>query len=245
MRKDEKSGETSTWKGEDGKNDSVNDVANGGAKMTQAKLGPLACDVLSKGYLKRDELGRVVETPEEMFARVTNRVSLAESHFGKDRAKMTLAFGKIMRDGLIFPNSLTLMNAGLKAGQLSTCFVVPVDDSIAGIFDALKEMVIIHQSEGGTGFSFSKLRPWGAPIRSTGGVASGPVSFMETFDKATEVVKQGGRRRSANMAVLNADHPDIEEFVHAKEVAKRLENFNISVGATDQFMHKYSQEQIR
>jgi len=202
------------------------------------KLTTNAQELLKKRYLRRNEQGRVVETPEQMFRRVAEHVASAEFRFGGEQEELSSKFGKMMREGLFLPNSPTLMNAGLSLGQLSACFVIPIKDSLEGIFEALKHMAIIHQSGGGTGFSFSRLRPRDDVVRSTGGVASGPVSFMQIFNAATEVVRQGGRRRGANMGILRADHPDIKEFVNAKEKPGSLENFNLSVGATDQFMHQ-------
>lgn len=202
------------------------------------KLTTNAQELLKNRYLRRNEQGSVVETPEQMFRRVAEHVASAEFRFGGEQEELSSKFGKMMREGLFLPNSPTLMNAGLSLGQLSACFVIPIKDSLEDIFEALKHMAIIHQSGGGTGFSFSRLRPRDDVVRSTGGVASGPVSFMQIFNAATEVVRQGGRRRGANMGILRADHPDIKEFVNAKEKPGSLENFNLSVGATDQFMHQ-------
>ncbi|MEF8776986.1 MAG: adenosylcobalamin-dependent ribonucleoside-diphosphate reductase [Haloarculaceae archaeon] len=195
-------------------------------------LGESARTVVRERYLKQDETGAVDETPAECIDRVATDVASVEVEFGSDPDPVAASFRDAMADRDFLPNSPTLMNAGTELEQLAACFVLPVEDSIESIFDALRETALIHQSGGGTGFSFSKLRPAGDVVKSTGGVASGPVSFMRIFDAATEEIKQGGRRRGANMGVLAADHPDVEDFVAAKQDADALRNFNLSV-ATD------------
>jgi ribonucleoside-diphosphate reductase alpha chain len=193
-------------------------------------LSENALHVLERRYLLRDEAGKVVERPEELFRRVARAVAAAEPE--AERARAAERFEARMARLEFLPNSPTLMNAGRPHGQLAACFVLPVEDDLAGIFDALKWAALIHQSGGGTGFAFSRLRPRGDVVKTTHGVASGPLSFMRVYDAATEIIKQGGVRRGANMAVLSASHPDVEEFVDAKRGAG-LENFNLSVAAPD------------
>ena len=202
------------------------------------KLSLNAIRILRKRYLQRDAEGRVIETPARMFRRVADAVAAVDERYDGPAVARKSAdrFYEMMTSLAFLPNSPTLMNAGTALGQLSACFVLPVDDSLEGIFTAVKHMALIHQSGGGTGFDFSRLRPRGAMVRSTSGVASGPVSFIEVFDKATDVIKQGGRRRGANMAILKADHPDLVEFVLSKTRSGYLQNFNISVAVTDAFM---------
>lgn len=201
--------------------------------------------VLEKRYLLRDETGKVTETPDEMFRRVARSVASANSLYDDRRsveAEEEEFFGA-MRGLEFLPNSPCLMNAGTDIQQLAACFVIPVADSIEGIYDAVKFTAIIQQTGGGTGFSFSRLRPAGDIVRSTMGIASGPVSFMKVFDAATEAIKQGGRRRGASMGILRVDHPDIEMFIHAKDDMKSLTNFNISVGTTDEFMRRAKRDE--
>jgi ribonucleoside-diphosphate reductase alpha chain len=195
-----------------------------------------ALRVLQARYLRRDAAGRVLETPEDMFVRVADAIAQAEAAFGHpDRVSYWRdEFYRLMTSLIFLPNSPTLMNA--PGGQLSACFVLPVEDSIEDIFKAVQEMALVQRSGGGTGFSFSHLRPKGDFVASTGGEASGPVSFMKIFDCATEHIKRGGRRRGANMGILRVDHPDILEFVTAKRDGLTLQNFNLSVGVTDDFM---------
>ena len=189
--------------------------------------------VLQRRYLLRDDRGALMETPEQLFRRVAGAVAGIEP--AGERARWSERFERRMAALEFLPNSPTLMNAGRNHGQLAACFVLPVDDDLASIFDALKWAALIHQSGGGTGFSFSRLRPKGDLVRTTHGVASGPVSFIRVYDAATETIKQGGVRRGANMAVLRVDHPDILEFVDAKR-GPGLNNFNISVSVTDAFV---------
>jgi len=200
-------------------------------ELIEPSFSPIALKLLNERYLMRDDDGHVCETPKEMLWRVAMAVAQ-----GKEMLAATYYTAMARKDFL--PNSPTLMNAGKPGGQLSACYVLDVPDSMDGIFEALKRQALIHKSGGGTGFNFSKLRPKGAIVSTTKGKASGPVSFMELFNTATEKVLQGGMRRGANMGILNVDHPDILDFIDAKAIDGRLSNFNISIGVTDLFMHR-------
>lgn len=207
--------------------------------MEELKLSLNTIEVLKRRYLLKDDNRNIIERPDELFRRVAHHIAKAEASYKSD-VSPSLAeekFYLMMRNLEFLPNSPTLMNAGTTFGQLSACFVLPIEDSIDGIFKSLRGMAKIHQTGGGTGFSFSNLRPKGDLVYSTKGEASGPVSFMSIFDQATGVIVQGGRRRGANMGILRCDHPDIVGFIRAKDEEGAFSNFNLSVGVTDEFMN--------
>ncbi|MFW9847691.1 MAG: adenosylcobalamin-dependent ribonucleoside-diphosphate reductase [Candidatus Thorarchaeota archaeon] len=207
------------------------------------KFGPNAATVL-KRYLLKDADGNPIETPSTLFQRVSSAVASVESRYAEsaDEEEYANLFYSMMTQLEFLPNSPTLFNAGTPLGQCSACFVLPIDDDMDSIFTSLKHMAMVQKSGGGTGFSFSRLRPAGAMVGTTGGVASGPVSFMRIYDTATDIIKQGGRRRGANMAILRCDHPDIMDFIACKADKRSFRNFNISVAITDDFMRAMKED---
>ena len=207
-----------------------------GKLQIEPKLTVNALEVLKARYLLRDEKEEVIETPSRLFERVAQAIAKVDEKYGDDPSESQKIFFEMMAKLEFLPNTPTLFNAGTSIGQLSACFVLPVGDSLEGIFNAVKNMALIEQTGGGVGFDFSKLRPKGDIVRSTKGVASGPVSFMRIFDTSTEVIKAGGKRRGAMMGILRVDHPDVLEFITAKQNPQMLSNFNVSVAITDEFM---------